>query len=88
MLPAGLNIYQTYYLDARDRPRWSEAAVSKDKILCTRWMRAFAHTWTHFAFWVPWGRFIQVWDVWGLTQAPAPVAAAAGDLGALQANVP
>lgn len=56
---AGLNIYQTYYLDARDKDKWTDGDVAKDKVLCSRWMRQFAHTWKHFAFWAPWGRFIQ-----------------------------
>lgn len=29
------------------------------QILKTRWTRQFAHTWTHFAFWVPFVRFLQ-----------------------------
>ncbi len=33
--------------------------MSPGKVLATRWMRQFAHTWTHFASWVPWARFIQ-----------------------------
>jgi hypothetical protein len=33
--------------------------VQPDKVLAARWMRQFAHTWTHFASWVPWARFIQ-----------------------------
>lgn len=28
-------------------------------MLAKRWMRQFAHTWQHFAFWVPFVRFIQ-----------------------------
>lgn len=38
----------------------SRSQVSAAKVLATRWMRQFAHTWTHFATWVPWARFIQV----------------------------
>ncbi|KAG1652888.1 hypothetical protein FOA52_008851 [Chlamydomonas sp. UWO 241] len=56
---AGLDIYQTYYLDARDKPMWTDGAVAKGKVLATRWLRQFAHTWRHFAFFVPWGRFMQ-----------------------------
>lgn len=43
----------------RDKDMWTDGEVAKDKILSTRWMRQFAHTWRHFAFWVPWVRFIQ-----------------------------
>lgn len=45
---------QTYYLDARDKNMWTDKQVTKDKTLVTRWMRQFAHTWRHFAFFVPW----------------------------------
>jgi hypothetical protein len=34
--------------------------VAPDKVLAKRWMRQFAHTWRHFAFFVPWARFMQV----------------------------
>ncbi|GLI68131.1 hypothetical protein VaNZ11_012449 [Volvox africanus] len=56
---AGLDIYQTYYLDAQLRQLWTDDQVDSGKVLASRWMRQFAHTWTHFAFWVPWVRFIQ-----------------------------
>ncbi|PNH12817.1 hypothetical protein TSOC_000181 [Tetrabaena socialis] len=56
---ADLDIYQTYYLDAQNRHLWSDSKVDPSKVLASRWMRQFAHTWTHFAFWVPWVRFIQ-----------------------------
>jgi len=56
---AGLNIYQTYYLDARDKDIWTDKQVAPSKVLASRWMRQFAHTWRHFAYWVPWARFIQ-----------------------------
>ncbi|EFJ42401.1 hypothetical protein VOLCADRAFT_107244 [Volvox carteri f. nagariensis] len=59
MCAAGLDIYQTYYLDAKLRHLWSDSQVGPSKVLASRWMRQFAHTWTHFAFWVPWVRFIQ-----------------------------
>lgn len=56
---AGLNIFQTYYLDAQHKDLWTDSQVAKGKVLTSRWMRQFAHTWTHFAYWVPWVRFIQ-----------------------------
>eukprot|EP00955_Chlamydomonas_euryale_P118483 366546-Chlamydomonas_euryale.AAC.16 len=51
---AGLDIYQTYYLDKRDKDMWTDTLVDKSKILLSRYMRQFAHTWKHFAFFVPW----------------------------------
>ncbi|GLC40783.1 hypothetical protein PLESTB_000023200 [Pleodorina starrii] len=56
---AGLDLYQTYYLDSQMRSLWTDGEVAPSKVLARRWMRQFAHTWTHFAFWVPWVRFIQ-----------------------------
>ena len=29
----------------RDKDLWSDGEVAKDKILASRWMRQFAHTW-------------------------------------------
>ncbi|MEW5301387.1 MAG: hypothetical protein WDW38_009596 [Sanguina aurantia] len=56
---AGLDVYQTYYLNAKDKAMWTDGQVAEDKVLAKRWMRQFAHTWQHFAFWVPFVRFIQ-----------------------------
>lgn len=59
---AGLDIYQTYYLDAEHhRQLWTDGEVAQDKVLASRWMRQFAHTWTHFAYWVPWVSAAQRW---------------------------
>ena len=47
---AGLDVYQTYYLEGTDKDTlWTDGQVAPDKVLATRWMRQFAHTWTHFA---------------------------------------
>eukprot|EP00798_Chlamydomonas_sp_ICE-L_P016264 gene16264-22443_t len=47
-------------LNKRDQEElWTDKLVSSSKVLTTRWMRQFAHTWRHFASWVPWVRFIQ-----------------------------
>jgi hypothetical protein len=35
----------------RDKALWSDGEVAKDKVLTSRWMRQFAHTWRHFSFW-------------------------------------
>lgn len=40
---------------------WTYDDIKKDTILKERWTRQFAHTWTHFASWVPFVRFLQVW---------------------------
>jgi hypothetical protein len=55
-----LQVYQTYFLDANDKKElWTDDLISPSKILKTKWLRAFSHTWSHFAKWVVWGRFIQ-----------------------------
>lgn len=41
---------------ARDKALWTDGDIAPAKVLSTRWMRQFAHTWTHFATWVPWVR--------------------------------
>ena len=46
-------MFQTYYLDDRDKASWTDGQVDKGKVLAAREMRQFAHTWQHFAFWVP-----------------------------------
>jgi hypothetical protein len=51
---SGVDVYQTYYLDKQVKHLWTDACVDKSKILTQRWMRQFAHTWQHFAFFVPW----------------------------------
>ncbi len=38
---------------------WTDGLVERGKVLASRWMRQFAHTWTHFATWVPWVRCLQ-----------------------------
>jgi len=55
----GRPVYQTIFLDAKERALWTEASIDPNKILKTRWCRQFAHTVSHFTKWVPWGRFVQ-----------------------------
>lgn len=49
-------IYQSIFLDDERRSYWTNDAIDKEKILKTRMTRQFAHTWSHFAFWVPYVR--------------------------------
>jgi len=53
------NVYQSIFLDGEDQANWTAGEIGENKVLKRRWVRAFAHTWTHFAKWVPWARFIQ-----------------------------
>lgn len=52
-------IYQSIFLDDSQRQFWTDNEINPDKILKKRMTRQFAHTWTHFAFWVPFVRFLQ-----------------------------
>lgn len=53
------NIYQTIFLDDRTKEIWTINDIDKDKIRFVRWWRQFSHTWKHFAFTVPFMRYIQ-----------------------------
>ena len=52
-------IFQTIFLDDSRSHLWSRDEIKNDKILLERWWRQMAHTWKHFAFTVPFMRFIQ-----------------------------
>lgn len=53
------NIYQSIFLDDSQRQGWTVDAIDKGKILKTRMTRQFAHTWRHFATWVPFVSMLQ-----------------------------
>ena len=53
------NIYQSIFLDDRNKDRWTNTSIGRLRILKERMTRQFAHTWKHFAFWVPFVRFLQ-----------------------------
>jgi predicted NAD/FAD-binding protein len=52
-------VYQTIFLDDTHRESWTMDEIREDKILLKKWWRQFAHTHTHFAFTVPFVRFLQ-----------------------------
>lgn len=52
-------IFQTIFLDKTRSQLWTRDEIRKEKILLERWWHQFAHTWRHFAFTVPFVRFIQ-----------------------------
>ena len=52
-------IFQTIFLDNKRAHMWTIHEIDKDKILLEKWWRQMAHTWKHFAFTVPFMRFIQ-----------------------------
>lgn len=58
-LGGGRTIFQTIFLDDNIKDCWTVKNISDDSVLKCRTTRQFAHTWTHFAFWVPFVRFLQ-----------------------------
>lgn len=52
-------IYQSIFLDDAQKQYWTNKKIDRGKILKERTTRQFAHTWKHFAFWVPYVRFLQ-----------------------------
>ncbi|CAF0908811.1 unnamed protein product [Brachionus calyciflorus] len=56
---SGRNIFQTIFLDDKRAHLWTRNEINKDKILLERWWHQMAHTWKHFAFTVPYMRFLQ-----------------------------
>lgn len=52
-------IYQSIFLDDKLKECWTVNEISDQHVLKRRMTRQFAHTWTHFAFWVPFVRFLQ-----------------------------
>jgi len=49
-------IYQSIFLDDFRKKVWTDGLIDKSKVLKTRMTRQFAHTWKHFAYWVPYVR--------------------------------
>eukprot|EP00123_Amoebidium_parasiticum_P003228 comp14519_c0_seq1/m.10718 comp14519_c0_seq1/g.10718 ORF comp14519_c0_seq1/g.10718 comp14519_c0_seq1/m.10718 type:complete len:490 (-) comp14519_c0_seq1:1-1470(-) len=55
----GTNIYQTIFLDKNGSGNlWTIEEIDRSKIVLEKWWRQFAHTWRHFAFTVPFIRFL------------------------------
>jgi predicted NAD/FAD-binding protein len=52
-------IFQTIFLDDKRSNTWTINEIKKEKILLEKWWHQMAHTWKHFAFTVPFVRFIQ-----------------------------
>lgn len=50
-------IYQSIFLDDNEKEHWTLGEIDGGKILKKRMTRQFAHTWRHFAFWVPFVSF-------------------------------
>eukprot|EP00898_Chlorokybus_atmophyticus_P005451 jgi/Chlat1/5907/Chrsp4S09095 len=54
-----VTVYQTIFLNAKHSDEWTINEIDQSKVLLVKWWRQFAHTWTHFAFTVPWIQFLQ-----------------------------
>lgn len=52
-------IFQSIFLNREDSDTWTVDRIDPAKVLKRRWTRVFAHTWSHFAFWVPFVRLLQ-----------------------------
>lgn len=54
-VPFGQHISQTIYLNnQRDDNLWSIDEIDKNKIIRKDWWHQLCHSWTHYAFVVPW----------------------------------
>lgn len=59
-LPFEKHIFQTIFLNKeRDGHMWTIDEISKDKIVRSDWWHQLCHSWTHYAFVVPWLWLIQ-----------------------------
>jgi predicted NAD/FAD-binding protein len=54
-----LPLFQTIFLNDRERERWTMNEIQADKIVLTRWWKQMSHEWRHFVQVVPFVRFIQ-----------------------------
>jgi len=52
-------VYQTIFLNAKECGSWTIQNIDEKKVVLKKWWRQFAHTWRHFAFTVPFIRFLQ-----------------------------
>lgn len=52
-------MYQSIFLDDATKDGWTVGELSEDLVLKKRMTRQFSHSWRHFAFWVPFLRFLQ-----------------------------
>lgn len=53
------HVFQTIFLDDTAPETWTLKDIKPEKIILRHWWRQFSHTWRHFAFTVPFMRYIQ-----------------------------
>lgn len=56
---SGRNVYQTIFLNDEFKETWTMNEIQEDKVLLRKWWRQFSHTWKHFAFAVPFMRWVE-----------------------------
>ena len=54
-----LPLFQTIFLDERERHRWTIEEIRSDHTVLRRWWKQMSHEWKHFAFAVPFMRYAQ-----------------------------
>ncbi|KAK4531703.1 hypothetical protein CCYA_CCYA09G2560 [Cyanidiococcus yangmingshanensis] len=54
-----LPLFQTIFLNERERQRWTMDEIRTEKVVQTRWWKQMSHEWKHFVLVVPFLRFIQ-----------------------------
>ena len=52
------HVFQTIFLNKEHKHLWSKDEINKDKIIREDWWHQLCHSWTHYAFVVPFMRFI------------------------------
>ncbi|TRM56662.1 hypothetical protein BD626DRAFT_551463 [Schizophyllum amplum] len=53
-LPFEQHVFQTIFLNKNDRETWSYDEIDRSKIIREDWWHQLCHSWTHYAFVVPW----------------------------------
>ncbi|BGP12350.1 hypothetical protein JCM10213_006519 [Rhodosporidiobolus nylandii] len=53
------HVFQTIFLNTEHKQYWSKDEIPKDKIIREDWWHQLCHSWTHYAFVVPWMIFLQ-----------------------------
>ncbi|KAI5455425.1 hypothetical protein NCC49_000235 [Naganishia albida] len=52
------HVFQTIFLNKKHKDTWSIDEIKEDKIIRKDWWHQLEHSWTHYAFVVPWMSFL------------------------------
>ncbi|GAA6038635.1 hypothetical protein JCM8097_009458 [Rhodosporidiobolus ruineniae] len=58
-LPLEDHVFQTIFLNTDHKQFWTDNEIDKDKIIRVDWWHQLCHSWTHYAFVVPWMWLLQ-----------------------------